>query len=126
MEIVCLMQCQLLLIGNESLAMDLRVLTAIELHENATYYCNYSHFNEVANVLQSSSSNNLFTQALSDYGCKSYTESKCRIKALQDETIYVSRNYNWSSFICILALCNVIQVIIHCVLLILPCLAVTG
>ena len=54
------------LIGNESLAMDLRVLTAIELHENATYYSNYSHFNEVANVLQSSSSNNLFTQALSD------------------------------------------------------------
>ena len=33
--------------------------------------------------------------------------------ALKEEAIFVSKNYNWSSFISVLALCNVIKVYIY-------------
>lgn len=98
------------LVGNQSLAYDLRVLTSIELFQNAEFYADHPHFEIIANQLQCKNSKNLFTQALSDHGCKVYTETKCRITALKEEASYTSRNYSWSSFVCVMALCNVIEV----------------
>ena len=81
------------LIGNECLSNELRMLAAIEIHQHAEWYASHNHFEEVKSMLSiSTTSSNLFTQSLSDIGCKKYTESKSRILALQEEAKYISIN----------------------------------
>ena len=98
------------MVGNESLEYDLRILTAIQLFQNSAYYANYNgYFDKVAAELKNTCSNNLFCQSLSDIGCNKFTESKCRFAALKEEATYVANKFNWSSFVCVLAVCNVIK-----------------
>ena len=97
------------LVGNESLARILRVLTAIELYENAIYYAQDTLFETVA-VELSCSSRNMFVQSLSDVACQKFTDLKCHVSAIKEEAYHISHNFNWSSFICIMALSSVIEV----------------
>ena len=66
------------LTGTEEASNDLRLLSSIELYENAEHYASHHHFDNVLNslALYSTSSNNLFIQALSDVGCEIYTNTK--------------------------------------------------
>ena len=48
------------LVGIESLAYDLRILTAIEIYQNVSYYANHAQFDKVASELKTSCANNLF------------------------------------------------------------------
>ena len=94
-------------IGSEEMSNELRLLTAIELYENADFYGNHPHFDTVLSTMvgYSTTVNNLFTQSLSDAGCKVYTKIKCRSMAVKEEAEYVY----WSSFICVMALCSVLD-----------------
>ena len=66
------------LTGTEEASNDLRLLSSIELYENAEHYAPHHHFDNVLNslALYSTSSNNLFIQALSDVGCEIYRNTK--------------------------------------------------
>ena len=59
------------LVEIESLAYDLRILTAIEINQNVSYYANHAHFDKVASELKTSCANNLFCQALSEMDARS-------------------------------------------------------
>ena len=66
------------LTGTEEASNDLRLLSSIELYENAEHYASHHHFDNVLNslALHPTSSNNFFIQALSDVGCEIYTNTK--------------------------------------------------
>ena len=84
MEIACFMLYPLVLLGLRRCQMNC-LLTAIELYENADFYGNHPHFDTVLSTMVGSSTtvNNLFTQSLSDAGCKVYTKIKCRSMAVK-------------------------------------------
>ena len=99
-----------LLIGNESLSDALRQSTASELLKEPGWYAFHHHFDKVSATLKNSSAKNLFVEGLSDIGCNEFSDTKSRICAVQVESKHISNNFTWASFICVMALSNVIQV----------------
>ena len=89
------------MIGNDSIAWLLRKLTAKELLENKSYYANHPIIGP---------DNNMFVQSLTDIGLDAFTETKNKEYAIEIEAGHIQNNLTWSSFICILAVSNVINV----------------
>lgn len=101
------------LIGKEELASSLRCLTAAELYSNASWYASIKFFDELSQSLTNVTSNSLFVEAMTDIGCEMFASTKDRVISLQAEANHISKNFNWASFVCVMAVASVIQVIFY-------------
>ena len=94
----------ILLKGNESLAMSLRLLTSIELYKNTEYYAKHPRLDD-ENLFVNQ--NNAFCALLSDESSRHFKGE--RRGCILIEANLNLRNRNWSSMICMMALSSVIK-----------------
>ena len=94
--------------GNDEYSTILRILTTIELFENAHYYENHPRFSEAVQSGFSFGDATLFTLALKEYGTAEWERSGSRVSAIQSEAIGGCELRKWSSLMHIMALATVI------------------
>ena len=105
------------LIGNETLSYALRILTIIELHQNAGHYAKHPYFKEVFEKYRLGKGSELTPL------CTAVSRSAARVcdpKSKVDPVQYVVREAflncrigHWTSFISMMAVCEVLGVSIQ-------------
>ena len=97
----------IILNGNEDLSLLLRLLTAVELYKNASFYATHPNLPETASDCGLSEIS-LFIQCLSESGLKVFEDTKNRIEAVKGEAIAGCRDKKWSVMMHLMALSTVI------------------
>ena len=99
--------CSIALVGDESLAVSLRCLTAIELYQNAQYYALHPLLELQHNNGAFNSTNNAFAMSISDAALDA-SEGKNHVQAVCFEASRIAKDYQSATFVCELALASVI------------------
>lgn len=99
----------LALVGTTEYSTCLRILTAIELFENAAYYGNHPRFREALQSGCPFGEVTVFTLALKENGIAEWERSGNRESAIQSEAIGGCQLGEWSSLMHIMALSTVIS-----------------
>lgn len=106
----CLFNAMLVLLcGNESLAMLLRLLVAGELYFNASFYADHEAFYETARESSDLSMNTLFSIALTDAGEDKFSETGNKIEAVKTEALVACTRGKWSSLMHIMGFSSVVS-----------------
>ena len=98
----------LCLVGTTEYSTVLRILTAIEIFENAHYYQNHPRFREALGSGCPFGEVTVFTLALKEAGVAEWEHSCSRVSAVQSEAIGGCQLGEWSSLMHIMALATVI------------------
>ena len=96
------------LVGSMEYSTILRMLTAIELFENAHYYANHPRFREAVQSGCPFGDATVFTLALKEPGMAEWERSNNRVSTIQREAIGGCQIGEWSSLMHIMALSTVI------------------
>ena len=99
--------CSIALIGDESLSLYLRCLTSIELFKSSNYYASHPLIFGCSLDGKEMNENTIFSILISDVGYKAFQKDD-RIPAVIAESINVCKNFTYSPFLSLLALCNAI------------------
>ena len=97
------------LVGTTELSVILRILTAIELFENAHFYQSHPRFTEAMELGCTFGRVTIFTLSLREPGMDEFERSGSRISAIQSEAIGGCEFRKWSSLQHIMALSTVIS-----------------
>ena len=97
----------IILNGNEDLSLLLRLLTTVELYENAPFYATHPNLPEAASDCGLPEIS-LFIQCLSGSGLKVFENTKDRIEPVKGEAIAGCRDKKWSVVMHLMALSTVI------------------
>ena len=97
------------LVGTMEYSTVLRILTAIELFENADYYEKHPRFREALQSGCSFGELTVFTLALKEPGIVEWERSHSRVSAVQSEAIGGCQLGGWSSLMHIMGLATVIR-----------------
>ena len=89
----------ILLHGNESLAILLRLLVAGELYFNAQFYCDHDAFKETNRINTDLTLGTLFSIALTKEAMNRFSETGSRVEAVKAEVLVACTRYEWSSYI---------------------------
>ena len=100
--------CSIALCGGETMAINLRCLTSIELYRNAQYYSCHPLVAQQHNKGAFNSRGNAFAMCLSDFALNSLTKDDPS-KAVLAEAYNNAHNHQYSSFLCMLSLSSVLQ-----------------
>nr|XP_047145808.1 zinc finger MYM-type protein 1-like [Hydra vulgaris]XP_047145866.1 zinc finger MYM-type protein 1-like [Hydra vulgaris] len=101
------------LCGDNSLAMDLRMLTAIDLYLNASFYSNHPSFVSLCSKYPNefSSIDNLLAVSVSTHSIDS---GKLKDDLVKEEAFHMCKDFVWSGFLCVLALSTVCSTRVQC------------
>ena len=99
----------ILLCGNESNSMLLRLLVAGELYFNAPFYANHSVFTDTTRVCTDLTLETLFSIALTKAGDEKMSETGNKLDAVKAEALVACTPGKWSSFMHVLGLASVIS-----------------
>ena len=99
----------ILLCGNESLAMLLRLLVAGELYFNAPFYADHDAFNETSRDSTDLTFGTLFSIALTKAGDEKFLETGIKSEAVKAEALVACTRGKWSSFMHVLGLASVVS-----------------
>lgn len=106
----CLFNASSILVrGNESAAMFIRLLVAGELFFNASFYADHHVFVDTIRSNTDLSLDTLFTVALSEAGADKYSETGSKTDAVKSEALVACTRGEWSSFMVILGLASVLS-----------------
>lgn len=99
--------------GDNSLSYDLRLLTAIELYLNSDFYSSHPYFVSLSaeNSEVFRNIDNLLSMCVS---FDSIDTGKRGKELVKEEAKYTCKNFNWSSFLCILGLTSVCSSKVQC------------
>ncbi|XP_065668840.1 uncharacterized protein LOC136088617 [Hydra vulgaris] len=91
--------------GDNSLVMDLRILTAIDLYFNPSFYSNHPSFVGLCLKYPNkfSSIDNLLAVSVSSYS----VDSRKLKDLVKEEALHICQEFVWSGFLCILAFSTV-------------------
>lgn len=92
----------LLVRGNESAAMLLRLLVAGELYFNASFYADHHVFVDTIRSNSDLSLDTLFTVALTEAGADECSKNRSKTDAVKSEALVACTRGEWSSFLHIL------------------------
>lgn len=98
-----------LLCGDESLTILLRLLVAGELYFNASFYADHETFNETARSDAELSEDVLFLVALTKRGDQKFTASQDKVEAVQEEAFVACEKGEWSSLVHLMGLSSVVS-----------------
>lgn len=103
--------------GDESLAVTLRLLTAVELFTKSGHYEMHPHLTTTATKdgVFSKHPDTLFSVLLTDDASSVFTSGKNRKRAIEAEALDTLSNFKWSSMLHVLALATVIDMPIYSV-----------
>ena len=96
----------LALFGNNSFKEELRVMTSLELHLNADYYCKHPIFVLMATSKYFLSMESVLKVCVSE---ASFISNASSINLVKLEALKNCHEKTWSSFLCILTLASVIE-----------------
>ena len=99
--------CSIALVGDESLGVSLRCLTAIELYQNAQYYALHPLLELQHNNGAFNNTNNAFAMSISDAALDA-SKGKDHVHAVCFEASRIAKDYQPATFLCQLALASVI------------------
>jgi len=99
----------ILLCGNESVAMLLRLLVAGELFINAPFYADHDVFIETTKTSTDLTFDTLFSIALTKAGEEKFAETREKSEAVKAEVLVACTRGKWSSFIHVLGLASVVS-----------------
>lgn len=99
----------ILLCGNESNSMLLRLLVAGELYFNAPFYANHSVFTNTTRVCTDLTLETLFSIALTKAGDEKMSETGNKLDPVKAEALVACTPGKWSSFMHVLGLASVIS-----------------
>ena len=99
----------LLVRGNESAAMLLRLLVAGELYFNASFYANHHVFVDTIRSNSDLSLDTLFTVALTEAGADECSKNRSKTDAVKSEALVACTRGEWSSFLHILGIASVLS-----------------
>lgn len=101
------------LVGDNGLVTILRSLTAIELHLNAKYYASHPNLHYALENGKALNGEKLFSSFLSVFEMSrsflGQDENLSLVDNILKESLNICRDNTWSSFLCVLALSNVIN-----------------
>lgn len=100
------------LFGDNRMTEELRVMTSIELFNNASYYSQHPVFER---LVKDGIFKNVATVLLASLSANSYSSNNLSDNLIKTEAIDNCRSKNWSSFLCILGLSSVIGISIQTV-----------
>ena len=97
-------------IGDESIAAQLRLLTAAELFIHADFYSSHPHLSKAAAPHEPASfdESTVFTMMLSDTSVAYYSQVDDRRRAVEYEAQLVCQDKNWSVMLVVLGLASVV------------------
>lgn len=99
----------LLVRGNESAAMLLRLLVAGELYFNASFYADHHVFVDTIRSNSDLSLDTLFTVALTEAGADECSKNRSKTDAVKSEALVACTRGEWSSFLHILGIASVLS-----------------
>ena len=99
----------LLVRGNESAAMLLRLLVAGELYFNASFYADHHVFVDTIRSNSDLSLDTLFTVAITEAGADECSKNRSKTDAVKSEALVACTRGEWSSFLHILGIASVLS-----------------
>ena len=99
----------LLVRGNESAAMLLRLLAAGELYFNASFYADHHVFVDTIRSNNDLSLDTLFTVALTEAGADECSKNRSKTDTVKSEALVACTRGEWSSFLHILGIASVLS-----------------
>ena len=96
----------LALFGDNHFIDELRVMTSLELHSHAEFYCKHPTFSSMKSKGYVSTVDSALKLAVSDL---SFNSNISGVELVKLEAFNNCKKFTWSSFLCILALSSVIQ-----------------
>ena len=99
----------LLVRGNESAAMLLRLLVAGELYFNASFYADHHVFVDTIRSNSDLSLDTLFPVALTESGADECSKNRSKTDAVKSEALVACTRGEWSSFLHILGIASVLS-----------------
>jgi len=103
----------LLVCGNESAAMVLRLLVAGELYFNASFYAHRHVFVDTIRSNSDLSLDTLFTVALTEAGADECSKTRSKTDAVKSEALVACTRGEWSPFLHILGVASVLSKQMH-------------
>ena len=105
--------CSITLVGDESLSVDLRCLTSIEMYTHSSYYSSHPYLYGHSLDGKQIDENSIFSNTLSQVTQDTFFNDD-RIAAVIEEAKHIARNHSPASFLCLLVLSSVIGMTIEC------------